>query len=70
MIDVYAVCGWLEVLGIGEETRQSLKWDREFFDHLTRVVLGLSKEPSVKRMSRHLVVYGERYRRRSDLDGS
>ena len=59
-IEMYAVCGWLELLSVPEEVRKSCNWDEKFFRQVTEVVSRLSKEPSVKGMSRHLVLYGEK----------
>ena len=61
VIDIYAVCGWLNVLRIPETVAKSRNWDEEFFQQTTEMVLKLSKEPSVRGMSRHLVLYGEKY---------
>ena len=58
--DIYAVCGWLNVLPIPKEIQKSRDWDKKFFKKTTEMVLKLSKEPSVKGMSRHLVLYGEK----------
>lgn len=60
VLDVYAVCGWLDVLRIPPEILESNKWDEGFFHQVAEMVLRLSKEPSVKGMSRHLVLYGEK----------
>lgn len=60
VIDIYAVCGWMDVLSIPQKVRESRNWDEKFFRRVSEMVLKLSKEPSVKGMSRHLVLYGER----------
>lgn len=60
VLDIYGVCGWMDLLRIPQELRESSKWDEDFFSQVTEMVLRLSKEPSVKGMSRHLVLYGER----------
>lgn len=60
VLEIYAVCGWMDLLRIPEELRESRQWDETFFDRVTEMVLRLSKEPSVKGMARHLVLYGER----------
>jgi SAM-dependent methyltransferase len=60
VIDIYAVCGWLDILRLPDEVLESTNWDEEFFTQVTEMVLKLSKEPSVKGMSRHLVLYGEK----------
>ena len=60
VIEIYAVCGMLELLSIPEEVRESRIWDEEFFREVTEMLLRLSREPSVKGLSRHLVLYGER----------
>jgi hypothetical protein len=38
----------------------SCSWDEKFFKQVTEMLLRLSKEPSVKGLSRHLVRYGEK----------
>jgi len=58
VLDIYAVCGWMDVLRIPEEVQESSRWDESFFSQVTEMVLRLSREPSVQGMSRHLVVYG------------
>jgi len=60
VLDIYALCGWMDVFGIPQELRESRKWDEGFFSQVTQMVLRLSREPSVKGMSRHLVLYGEK----------
>jgi len=60
VLDIFAVCGWLDLLRIPEELQGSSKWNEGFFSQVTEMVLRLSQEPSVKGMSRHLVLYGER----------
>lgn len=64
VLDVYAVCGWMNVLCIPEKVQKSYDWDEKFFKETTEMVLKLSKEPSVEGMSRHLVLYGEKMRKR------
>ena len=59
-MDIYAVCGWMDVIPIPEEILKSRKWDKKFFSQVTEMLLRLSKEPSVSGMSRHLVLYGEK----------
>jgi len=60
IIDIYAVCGWLDILPIPEKALKSRNWDEKFFSLVTQMVLRLGKEPSVKGMSRHLVLYGKK----------
>jgi len=60
VIDVYAVCGMLDLLSIPQEIQESRSWDEKFFKQVTEMLLRLSKEPSVKGLSKHLVVYGEK----------
>lgn len=60
VIDIYAVCGWLDVFNIPKKILESREWDEKLFKQVTEMVLRLSKEPSVKGLSRHLVLYGER----------
>jgi ubiquinone/menaquinone biosynthesis C-methylase UbiE len=60
VMDIYAVCGWMDVLRIPEEVQRSRNWDEKLFRQAIEMVLRLAKEPSVKGMSRHLVLYGEK----------
>jgi len=60
ILDIYAVCGWTDVLHIPEKVLKSCKWDEKNFKQTSEMVLKLSKEPSVKGMSKHLVLYGEK----------
>jgi len=60
VIETYAVCGMLDLLSIPEKIQESHIWDKKFFDQVTEVLLRLSKEPSVKGLSKHLLVYGKR----------
>jgi ubiquinone/menaquinone biosynthesis C-methylase UbiE len=60
IIEIYAVCGMLDLLSIPKEVQESRNWDEKSFRKVTEMLLRLSKEPSVKGLSRHLVVYGER----------
>jgi len=58
--EIYAVCGMLHLLSIPDRVLESRKWDEKFFKQTTDMLLRLSKEPSAKGLSRHLVLYGER----------
>ncbi len=60
VVGIYPVCGMLDLLSIPRRTQESRKWDRKSFHQVTEMLLRLSKEPSVKGLSRHLVLYGER----------
>lgn len=60
VLDIYAVCGWLDVLGIPEEIQKSTSWDDRYYRQMTELVFNLSKEPSISGISRHLVLYGEK----------
>jgi hypothetical protein len=60
VFEIYAVCGMLEFLSIPRKIRESRSWDGKFFKQVTETLLRLSKEPSTKGLSRHLVLYGER----------
>jgi ubiquinone/menaquinone biosynthesis C-methylase UbiE len=60
VIEIYAVCGILEHLSIPEKVLESRKWNEKFFRQTTEMLLRLSKEPSAKGLSRHLVLYGKR----------
>ena len=60
VIETYAVCGWKNVLRIPEKIAESKNWDKDYFNHVTEMILKLSKEPSVKGISRHIVLYGKK----------
>jgi len=60
VIDIYAVCGWTDYLSIPEKILKSREWDNKFFNQTTQLVLHLSKEPSIKGLTRHLVLYGQK----------
>ena len=62
IIEIYALCGMVEFLSISEEIRESHQWNEKFFKQTTEMVLKMSKEPSLKGLSRYLAVYGERIR--------
>ena len=60
VIEIYAVCGMLDLLSIPKEIQESRSWDGKLFKQVTEALLRLSKEPSVKGLSKHLVLYGKR----------
>ncbi|MFH1010265.1 MAG: methyltransferase domain-containing protein [bacterium] len=60
VIEIYALCGMLEFLSIPQNIRESRSWDDKFFSPTTEMVVRLSKEPSVRGLSRHLALYGEK----------
>jgi len=59
-IEIYAVCGMLNLLSIPEKVQESHSWDEKLFRQVTEMLLRLSKEPSVKGLSKHLVLYGQK----------
>ncbi len=60
VIDIFAVCGWTDYLSLPDEILRSYEWNNKLFERTVRLVLRLSKEPSIKGMTRHLVLYGEK----------
>ncbi|HVP15267.1 MAG TPA: class I SAM-dependent methyltransferase [Terriglobales bacterium] len=60
VVGMYALCGWLELLGLSKELRQSRKWDEGFFRQTAEAVLRLSQDPSVAGMAWHVVAYGRK----------
>ena len=60
VIGIYAVCGMQEFLSIPDEIFKSNTWDDKYFKKTTEMLLKLSKEPSIKGITRHLVLYGEK----------
>jgi ubiquinone/menaquinone biosynthesis C-methylase UbiE len=60
VIEIYAVCGMLDLLSIPKKVQESRSWDEKSFKQVTEMLLRLSREPSAKGLSRHLVLYGER----------
>jgi ubiquinone/menaquinone biosynthesis C-methylase UbiE len=60
VIEIYAVCGMLDLLSIPKEAQEARSWDERLFKQVAEMLLRLSKEPSAKGLSRHLVLYGDR----------
>jgi SAM-dependent methyltransferase len=60
VLDVYSVCGWTDVLGIPRKVLNSHHWDENFLGQTIKMVSRLSQERSVKGVSRHLVLYGQK----------
>jgi ubiquinone/menaquinone biosynthesis C-methylase UbiE len=60
VLDIYAVCHWLRVLNIPEKILKAKNWNEEFFLQTVKMVRKLSEEPSVKGLSKHLVLYGQK----------
>jgi ubiquinone/menaquinone biosynthesis C-methylase UbiE len=60
VLEIYAVCGWASMLDIPRKIQESRHWDEKFLKQTTDIVLKLSKEPSVKGISKHLVMYGQK----------
>jgi hypothetical protein len=60
VIEIYAVCGMLNLLSIPKETQESHNWDERALKQATEMLLRLGKEPSAKGLSKHLVLYGEK----------
>ncbi|GAG08953.1 unnamed protein product, partial [marine sediment metagenome] len=60
VLDILAGPGWMDVLSIPKKVRKSRHWDEKFFSQLSEMLLRLNKEPSVKGLPRHVVLYGER----------
>lgn len=60
VLNIYAVCGLLDFLSVPKEIQESRSWEEKFFKQVTEMLLRLSNEPSVKGLSKHLVLYGER----------
>lgn len=60
VLDIYAVCGWTDVLHIPKKVLNSRDWDEKLFRQTTEMVLKLCEEPSVRGVSRHVVLYGEK----------
>ncbi len=60
VLAIYAVCGWMDLLRVPPDIRESSRWDEAFFRQVTTMVLRLSQESSVQGMSRHLVLYGKK----------
>ncbi len=58
--EIYAVCGLLQYLSIPKKILQSRKWNQKLFKQTTEMLLTLSKEPTTKGLSKHLVLYGKR----------
>lgn len=59
IIEIYAYDIW-ESLSIPENVLESCDWDEKFFRQTTEIMLMSAKEPSVRGISRHIVLYGEK----------
>jgi ubiquinone/menaquinone biosynthesis C-methylase UbiE len=60
VLDIYAVCHWLRFLNIPEKILKTKHWNEEFFAQTVNIVRKLSEEPSIKGISKHLVLYGQK----------
>jgi SAM-dependent methyltransferase len=60
VLDIFAVCGWVDVLRIPDDTAKSRHWDETLFKQTTRMVMKLCRERSVRGVTRHLVMYGDK----------
>jgi ubiquinone/menaquinone biosynthesis C-methylase UbiE len=60
ILEMYSLYGWMEMLGIPEKILQSNEWDEQYFQYLVKLVTKMSREPSLRGLSRHLTVFGER----------
>jgi ubiquinone/menaquinone biosynthesis C-methylase UbiE len=58
-IAIYACDIW-DSLSISKKILESRDWDENFFRQTAEIMLRLAKEPSVRGISRHWVVYGKR----------
>jgi ubiquinone/menaquinone biosynthesis C-methylase UbiE len=59
IIAIYAYDIW-DSLSIPKNVLESRDWDKNFFRQTAEIMLRLAKEPSVRGISRHWVLYGER----------
>ena len=59
IIAIYAYDIW-DSLSIPKKVLESRDWDKNFFRQTAEIMLRLAKEPSVRGISRHWVLYGER----------
>ena len=59
IIEIYG-CGIWEYLSIPEHIMESHNWDEEFFTQTTEMALRLAEESSIREISCHLVLYGEK----------
>lgn len=60
ILDIYGVCHWAKILNIPDEIQEAKNWDNIFFKQTTKMFLKLSNEPSVKGISKHLIVFGKK----------
>jgi len=56
---IYAYNFW-NILFIPEEVLNSPKWEAKFFKQTTELMLRLAKDPAVRGVSKHLMLYGEK----------
>ncbi len=59
IVAIYACDIW-DSLSIPKRILESCDWDKNFFRQTTEVILRLAKEPAVRGISKHWVLYGER----------
>lgn len=59
IFEIYAYDIW-DSLSIPENVLESHNWDEKFFRQTAKIMLRLAKEPSIRGISRHWILYGEK----------
>ena len=59
IIGIYTYDIW-ESLSIPENVLESCDWDEQSFRQTTEIMLKLAEEPSIRGISRHMIIYGEK----------
>jgi ubiquinone/menaquinone biosynthesis C-methylase UbiE len=60
ILDVYDTAGGLLQYLLTKEALESRQWDEGYFRQVTEMVLRLNQEPSIKGMSKWIMIYGEK----------
>ena len=60
VLNVYDTAGGLLQYLLTKEVRESMQWDEGYFRQVTEMVLRLNQEPSIKGMSKWIMIYGEK----------
>ena len=60
VLNIYDTAGGLVRHLLSKEVQESTQWDDGFFRRATEMVLRLNQEPSIKGMSKSIMIYGEK----------
>ena len=60
VLNAYDTAGGLVQYLLSKEVQESKQWDEGYFRRVAEMVLGLNQEPSIKGMSKWIMIYGEK----------